>query len=148
MTKKKKQNAHLSVSGTVPKTQWVTPLRLVSPDCLRQYFLKFFMCFFLILASERCHIFVIYLLRKSYFFVLKTKCVNEHQRIFEIAVRNFLLAEQQAHEQVKKVQIKPSFILKLLTCVSGHSLFFRKMRLKTALNLCSWLFETKRVNEH
>ena len=45
---------------------------------------------------------------------------------FEIAVRNFLLAEQQAHEQVKKVQIKPSFILKLLTCVSGHSLFFSK----------------------
>ena len=41
--------------------------------------------------------------------------------MFEIAVRNFLLAEQQAHEQVKKVQIKPSFILKLLTCVSGHS---------------------------
>ena len=31
----------------------------------------------------------------------------------KIAVRNFLLAEQQAHEQVKKVQIKPSFILKL-----------------------------------
>lgn len=91
------------------------------------FFLKFFMCFFLILASERCHIFVIYLLRKSHFFCFeKTKCVNEHQRIFEIAVRNFLLAEQQAHEQVKKVQIKPSFILKLLTCVSGHSLFFRK----------------------
>ena len=38
----------------------------------------------------------------------------------------FILAEQQAHAQVKKVQIKPSFILKLLTCVSGHSLFFRK----------------------
>lgn len=56
---KKKQNAHLSVSGTVPKTQ-----------CL--------------------------------------------------------LAEQQAHEQVEKVQIKPSFIAKLLTCVSGHSIFFRK----------------------
>lgn len=52
MTKKikKKQNAHLSVSGTVPKTQWVTPLRLVSLDCLRQYFF----CF------------------------EKTKCVNEH----------------------------------------------------------------------
>lgn len=38
----------------------------------------------------------------------------------------FFLAEEQAHAQVKKVQIKPSFILKLLTCVSGHSLFFRK----------------------
>lgn len=38
----------------------------------------------------------------------------------------FFLAEEQAHGQVKKVQIKPSFILKLLTCVSGHSLFFRK----------------------
>lgn len=91
------------------------------------FFLKFFYVFFLILASERCHIFVIYLLRKSHFFCFeKTKCVNEHQQIFEIAVRNFLLAEQQAHEQVKKVQIKPSFILKILTCVSGHSLFFRK----------------------
>ena len=44
--KKIKKNAHLSVSGTVPKTQWVTPLRLVSPDCLRQYFLKFFNVFF------------------------------------------------------------------------------------------------------
>ena len=39
---KKKQNAHLSVSGTVPKTQWVTPLRLVSLDCLRQYFFEIF----------------------------------------------------------------------------------------------------------
>lgn len=73
---KKKQNAHLSVSGTVPKTQWVTPLRLVSLDCLRQYFFEIFLCvFFLILASERCHIFVIYLLRKSHFFVLKKRNV-------------------------------------------------------------------------
>ena len=48
MTKKikKKQNAHLSVSGTVPKTQWVTPLRLVSLDCLRQYFFEIFYVFF------------------------------------------------------------------------------------------------------
>lgn len=38
----KKQNAHLSVSGTVPKTQCVTPLRLVSLDCLRQYFFEIF----------------------------------------------------------------------------------------------------------
>lgn len=45
---------------------------------------------------------------------------------FLIAERNFFLAEEQAHGQVKKVQIKPSFIAKLLTCVSGHSLFFIK----------------------
>lgn len=69
-------NAHLSVSGTVPKTQWGTPFRLVSLDCLRQYFFEiFFNVFFLILASERCHIFVIYLLRKSHFFVLKKRNV-------------------------------------------------------------------------
>lgn len=37
----------------------------------------------------------------------------------------FFLAEEQAHAQVKKVQIKPSFILKLLTCVSGNSSFLK-----------------------
>lgn len=61
--------------------------------------------------------------------------------IFEIAVRNFLLAEQQAHEQVKKVQIKHSFILKLLTCVSGQSLFFIKSllnRIKSGLMAFLW----------
>ena len=43
---KKKQNAHLSVSGTVPKTLWVTPLRLDFLDSLRQYFLNFSKCIF------------------------------------------------------------------------------------------------------
>lgn len=38
----------------------------------------------------------------------------------------FILAEEQAHAQVKKVQIKPGFSLKFLTCVSGRYLFFRK----------------------
>lgn len=45
---------------------------------------------------------------------------------FKLRNAIFFLAEEQAHAQVKKVQIKPSFILKFLTCVSGHSLFFRK----------------------
>ena len=36
----------------------------------------------------------------------------------------FLLKSKPTHKL--KVQIKPSFILKFLTCVSGHSLFFRK----------------------
>ena len=57
----------------------------------------------------------------------------------------FLLKSKPTHKL--KVQIKPSFILKLLTCVSGHS-YFLENAVKTALNLCSWLFETKRVNEH
>lgn len=38
----------------------------------------------------------------------------------------FIIAEEQAHAQVKKVQIKPGFSLKFLTCVSGHSSFFEK----------------------
>lgn len=38
----------------------------------------------------------------------------------------FILAEEQAHAQVKKVQIKPGFSLKFLTCVSGRYLFFIK----------------------
>lgn len=91
------------------------------------FFLKFFYVFF----SNSCiwkmpYFRNLFITKISFFCFEKTKCVNEHWWIFEIAVRNFLLAEQQAHEQVKKVQIKPSFILKLLTCVSGHSLFFRK----------------------
>ena len=129
MTKNKKQNAHLSVSGTVPKTQWVTPLRLVSPDCLRQYFLKFFMCFFLILASERCHIFVIYLLRKSHFFVLKTKCVNEHQRIFEIAVRNFYLLNSKPTNRLKSAD-KTQFYHETFDLCKWAFPIFQKMRLK------------------
>ena len=52
-------NAHLSVSGTVPKTQWVTPLRLDFLDSLRQYFLIFLSVFSPISASEIRLIFVI-----------------------------------------------------------------------------------------
>ena len=37
----------------------------------------------------------------------------------------FLLKSKPTHK-LKKIQIKPSFILKLLTCVSGHSSFFEK----------------------
>ena len=65
---------------------------------------------------------------------------------FKLRNAIFFFAEEQPTHKLK-VQIKPSFILKFLTCVSGHSLFLENA-VKTALNLCSWLFETKRVNEH
>ena len=60
---------------------------------------------------------------------------------FLITERNFFLLKSKPTHKLK-VQIKPSFILKFLTCVSGHSLFLENA-VKTALNLCSWLFETK-----
>ena len=58
----------------------------------------------------------------------------------------FFLAEEQAHAQVKSTD-KTWFYSETFDLCKWAFLFLENA-VKTALNLCSWLFETKRVNEH